>query len=577
MEANGTAEFFGISVSFQLHALCYGKSKLRQSRAIVSKKWSFHMHDIEQKPSQDDSTVKRTDGPRQEDRQVVHGAGTTPMMSEPERPRQPFAMRSLIAGGIALLVLAVIFSAVLLRGRPTSQPSPTATPASSSAGSAQQVVSITITGGVAYTGADGSVYALRTDNGTMLWRSRIEGAVGYQPVVVDGVVYVAASTDSTATLYALRASDGIQLWHSTSNGPVASWLANGGVSIGPAISAPVVANGVVYVGLQGDKVLALRAGNGTLLWQFSDHMIGLLSPQLVDGVVYVTAANDEQPGNVYALRASDGRLLWHYKASASLNSTSTTVIDGVAYIRSQDGMLMAFHTSDGRQLWQRALGSGNLGTLWEPLQAFNGVLYVATTTMSAPTASTSSPGLLPQALAIGSLVWGNFHAAPAEQTIPYKEGVSALYALRASDGAMLWHFTMNYGKNGIVGWLSVEEGVIYASVEDTSTPGTSQGHIYALRSTTGSVLWHYDDKNTSPSGAVLANGIIYASAYSQDSNGVVYALRARDGSMLWRYSMGLAVYDAPVLYGATVYVGTADGSVYALWADTGAVEWHHSA
>jgi outer membrane protein assembly factor BamB len=532
------------------------------------------MHDIEQQSSQDDSTVEVTDIPRQEEQQMAGDAGLTPMTIEPEHPRRPSAMRLLAAGGIVLLVLAVIFSAALFAGRPssqpgsgtapaqnqsTSQPSPTATAASSST-SSSQLVSITIAGGVAYAGADRVVSALRTNDGTLLWRSRIDGAVGDQPVVVDGVVYVTASTDTTATLYALRARDGVQLWHTTSNGP--------------EISTPVVANGVVYVGTQEAKVLALRAGSGTLLWQYKDNYVGLFSPQLVNGVLYVTA-NDVQPGDVHALRASDGRLLWRYDASTSLNST--TVSDGVAYVTSHDGMLTALRTTDGRQLWQRALGSGNLGAMWEPVQALNGVLYVAMTKMSAPTASTSSPGLLPQALAIGSLLWGNFQAVPAGQTIPHKEGVSTLYAIRARDGATLWHFTMNNGKNGILGWLSVEEGIVYASVMDASTSDTSTGHLYALRSTTGSVLWHYDDKNTSPSGAVLSNGVIYAGAYSQDRNDVVYALRARDGSLLWRHGMGLPVYNVPVLNGTTLYVGTADGSVYALQASNGAVKWHRAA
>ena len=547
------------------------------------------MHDIEQKPSQDDSTVEITGIPPQEEQQVAPVSGTTPVTSEPKRSRRPFALRFLATGGIVLLVLAVIFSAMLFRSQPasqpgsgtapaqnqpTSQPSPTATPASSSTSSSQTVF-ITIAGGVTYAGADGTVYALSTDNGTMLWHSRIDGAVGDQPVVAGGVVYVTASTEITATLYALRASDGSQLWHFSSNGPVAPVALDGGISVGPALYALIVANGVVYVGVQGDKVLALRAGDGTLLWQFSDHLIGLRPPQLVDGVVYVAAANDVQQGNVYALRASDGRLLWHYKTGAFLSET--TVIDTAAYVTSQDGMLIALRTSDGHQLWQRALGGGNLGTIWQQIQALNGVLYVTTTKMSAPTADTSSPGLPSQALAMGSLSWGNVWAMPVLQTIPHKEGVSTLYAIRASDGAMLWHLTMNNGKNGFVGWLAVEEGVIYASVMDSSTPNSSMGHIYALQSATGAVLWHYDDKNTSPSGAVLANGVIYASAYSQDSNDVVYALRARDGSLLWRRAMGQSVYNAPVLDGTTVYVGTADGSVYALRAANGAVRWHHGA
>ena len=534
------------------------------------------MHDIEQKPSQDDSPVKITGVTGEEasppsPSPSVMERGPGGEAGEPERPRMPLTMRYLVAGGIVLLVLAVIFSVVLVRSRPStqprsaspaaqnqpsSQPSQTATPASSLAGSSQFVY-FTIADGITYGGAGSTVDALRTGNGSLLWRSRIDGAVGDQPVVADGVVYVISSTDITATLYALRESDGTQLWHYTSNGT--------------AMSTPVVDGGVVYIGTQEDKVLAFRASSGTLIWQYSDNGMGFLSPQLVDGVLYVTA-NDEKPGNVYALRASDGRLLWHYSASASLNGI--TVIDGVAYITSQDGTLAALSTSDGRQLWQRDLGGGNIGTLWQPIQARGGVLYVATTKMSEPTASTSGPGLFSQALAIDTLFWGNVQAVPARQAIPYKEGVSTLYAIRAADGALLWHFTMNNGKNGMVGWLSVGDGVIYASVMDISTP-TSKGHFYALQSATGSVLWHYDDNKTSPSGAVLVNGVIYVSAYSQDGNDVVYALRAGDGSVLWRHGMRQALYNAPVLNGATVYVGTVDGSVYALRADNGAVEWHH--
>ncbi|MFL5627697.1 MAG: PQQ-binding-like beta-propeller repeat protein [Ktedonobacteraceae bacterium] len=530
------------------------------------------MHDIEQQPSQDDTKATLTDLPRQEDRLVVRDAGTTPLARAPKRLRRPFAMPYLVVGGILLLVLAVIFSVVLVRGQPSAQsgtgtapaqhqpslqPSPTATPASSSDGSSQ-FVHITIANGIAYAGGDKTVYALRTDNRTLLWRSQVEGAVGDRPVVADGVVYVTASTDITATLYALRASDGIQLWHSTSNGP--------------EISSLIVANSVVYVGTQADKVLALRAGSGTLLWQYSDDEVGLLSLQLVDGVVYVTA-NNEQPGNVYALRASDGKLLWHYRAGASLNN-STTVLDGVVYVTSQNGKLTALSTSDGHQLWQRDLGGGNIATMWQPIQALNGVLYVATTRMSEPTASTSSPDLLPQALAMSSLFWGNFQAMPAAQLLPHKEGLSTLYAIRANDGTMLWHFNMNNGKNGMVGWLSLANGVIYTNVMDFSTSNSSGCHIYALQSTTGSVLWHYDDKHTSPYGAVLAHGIIYVSAYSQNRNDVVYALRAGDGSLLWRQGIGQPVYDAPVLNGATVYIGASDGSVYALRASNGAVAWH---
>src|SRR5258706_1467878 len=164
------------------------------------------MHDIERKPAQDDATVKITD-----------------------LPRQPFARRSLFAGAVVLLVLAVIFSVVLLRGQssfrpgpgraPTqTQPTSQATPVISANGSSQ-LVYMTIANDVAYAGSATAVYALHTNNGTLLWRSKIEGYVADQPEVGEGVAYVIASSDITATLYALRERDGTPLLHPTSYGP----------------------------------------------------------------------------------------------------------------------------------------------------------------------------------------------------------------------------------------------------------------------------------------------------------------------------------------------------------------------
>src|SRR5215469_8868706 len=220
-----------------ISVICFILQKKR-IEALPSKKRRCYMHDIEQQPSQDDATVEITDIPPQEEQQMTPDAGATLLTSGPKRSHRPFATRFLVAGGIVLLVLAVIFSAILFRSRPTSparsgtapaqnqlspQSSSTATPASSS-----QTVFITVAGGVAYAGADGTVYALSTDNGTLLWHSRIDGAVGDQPVVTGGVVYVTASNDVTATLYALRASDGTVLWRYTNKGPVAPVAIDGG-------------------------------------------------------------------------------------------------------------------------------------------------------------------------------------------------------------------------------------------------------------------------------------------------------------------------------------------------------------
>ena len=101
-----------------------------------------------------------------------------------------------------------------------------------------------------------SVEAWRADNGSLLWRNRIE-QVGSGPLVVDqGIVYV--SCFSPHGIYALRASDGSLLWH---------WQSE------QDVSHCAVSKGIVYVTLRPETacndcaaLIALRASDGTLLW-----------------------------------------------------------------------------------------------------------------------------------------------------------------------------------------------------------------------------------------------------------------------------------------------------------------------
>ena len=75
--------------------------------------------------------------------------------------------------------------------------------------------------------------------------------------------------------------------------------------------------------------------------------------------------------------------------------------------------------------------------------------------------------------------------------------------------------------------------------------------------------------------ALLANDIIYLSTSAGSSDGTVYALRARDGSMLWDYPIAGSMFAAPVLDGNTIYIGAGNGMAYALRANNGGIVWHY--
>lgn len=270
---------------------------------------------------------------------------------------------------------------------------------------------------------------------------------------------------------------------------------------------------------------------------------------------------------LYALRASDGALLWQYTANNGI--ATPTVANGVLYAASDDGVLAALRASDGHQLWKQAIDTNS----FQSPQLVNGILYTTTTKITAPPAArTANP--LQQTTAIGALLWNTLQNVPAKPEIPHKQGVSSVYAVRASDGTVLWHFTLGNGPESWTNWFSVDHGVVYASAFNTNSAGTDQGYIYALQSTNGSLLWH-DQLKATPYSGLLANGVIYLSTTIGSYSGALYALRMSDGSMLWNYPIAGIMLDAPALLGTTLYATAANGIVYALQASNGTLLWHY--
>ena len=523
------------------------------------------MHDIEHKPVQEEPTST----PEQKD------ATTT------GRQKLPRAWRYALIGGTVLLVFAVIIAGVLsltnqkakqptqTRSAPTTGvttlptstigattlPTPASTPIPSPVAS-DHYVNVTIADGVAYLSTmDNAVYALRTGNSALLWRSKIDGSVDAQPLVANGVVYVTSYVGQSgpAYVYALRASDGSLLWRYNNNNY--SYL-----------SLSTTDSSVVFVASQGE-ISALNTSNGNAIWHLATKNTASGFPLEVNGIVYFGSSLDNGPGTLYALRESNGTPLWQYTTDGYIDTP--TVANGVVYIDSGAVTLAALRASDGHQLWKRSLDTNMV----QSLQLVNGVLYATTTKIIEPTA-THNASPLQATTSIGALLWNAFQSAPAVQTIPQKEGISSVYAIRASDGSILWHYSMNNGANSWASWLSVENGVVYASAVTDTSGTTGLGDIYALQSSNGSVLWR-DKLNASPSGALLTNGVIYLSTSSGSLDGAVYAVRTGDGSLLWNYPIAGSMFAAPILDGNTIYIGAGNGMAYALRADNGGVVWHY--
>jgi eukaryotic-like serine/threonine-protein kinase len=339
---------------------------------------------------------------------------------------------------------------------------------------------------------------------------------GPAPSVVKGVIYVASSDGE---VLALHAGDGSVVWKVETGGD--------------PHCQPILANGLLYVDepdLLHDAgiVYAFDTRTGAVRWQHA--YFGVTSSLLLaDGMLYAGAGSiTRQEGTVFALRATDGAQRW-IRPFAPYEPILTAIRGSVVFGGTVDGAQVALRTSDGGSLWQTA----PRGVASAPPTLAGDTLYVA------------ADALLALKVSDGSVRWKRSQPTPIANHAPVVAdgvvyvGSNAVYAYRADDGAPLWDTSIGDGMNAPV----VVGDVVYVGNEQHST-------LAALVRRDGSTIW------TSPTGygvtqPAIADGTIY---FGSDS---VSALRTQDGTRRWSHAVQPSVLAAPVVRDGVVYATTA--------------------
>lgn len=168
---------------------------------------------------------------------------------------------------------------------------------------------------------------------------------------------------------------------------------------------------------------------------------------VINGIVYASDyIGNNGPAHLYALRVSDGKLLWSYTRKDFINDP--IVVDGVAYLTSNDGLLAAVRAGDGSVLWRHDLKG-------------RGVVI---------------------AEVINGEVFGN-------------QGPNHVDAWRASDGSRLWQSSDH------LAILDMLDGIVYASLDN---------NFEALQASTGAVLWRTKlDGSPFYAPFIVNNGVLY--------------------------------------------------------------------
>ncbi|HEV7331225.1 MAG TPA: PQQ-binding-like beta-propeller repeat protein [Flavisolibacter sp.] len=322
----------------------------------------------------------------------------------------------------------------------------------------------------------GKFYAFDAETGALKWLYETEPSppVHSTGTYASGIIYTVIGPD----IKALDAQTGIEKWKYTP--PI------------PPSTTPAVANGKVYVNCDDNKLYALDAETGAVLWTFaqgertSDFARNYCDPTVVDGVVFFGSPDK----HVYALDAMTGALKWKTKSQNPIGtgefSSNPAVANGVLYIGDSYNNFSAYSTADGKELWRYNTSNG----------------YPSSSTVE-------------------------------NDIVYFGASNNTLYALDAKTGVPKWGY--GAGASIKVGPI-VENGVVYVATEGAG--------IQAVNAITGEKKWsslgNYDIKGS----PVVFNSTVYVGA-----GPAFYALNAATGALKWQYTassnMNTFAYTSP--------------------------------
>ncbi|MFH1018876.1 MAG: PQQ-binding-like beta-propeller repeat protein [Pseudomonadota bacterium] len=193
---------------------------------------------------------------------------------------------------------------------------------------------------------DGYLYALDAKNGAVIWRYRkdfpdrltIHGFA--TPAVLDSRLYAAFSDGTVA---ALKAEDGSELW----NVRLASEERFADV-VSPVVASP---SGSVLAAQFFGTLYGLNPGGG-VRWSVPSGGSAAGAMETEDRLFAPAAAN-----RILALDPKTGDEKWKFEAKESANWTGLAFLNGRLIAGSSEGLLYVLDASDGKFVWRYNLGA----------------------------------------------------------------------------------------------------------------------------------------------------------------------------------------------------------------------------
>ncbi len=448
---------------------------------------------------------------------------------------------------------------------------------------------------------DGYLYALDVNTGQLVWKYKGPGFLFWPgwPVVADGKVYATtgqrASSDpitgeySKSEFVCLDAYTGGLLWKL----PIEAYppresvaIAYGNLYLIPGyikentMDTYITLNEVWAIGTKSwpmwrhdpEHTGTGQSGptNLTLRWKFTTGGGVASSPSVVDGKAYIGSEDK----NVYCLDARSGSLVWNFTTGFRIKS-SPAVVDGKVYLGPDDGYVYCLDAKNGSLFWKRYAGGyipahfDSVARLSSSPTVVGGRVYVGSLDNNTYCLDANS----------GNVIWtyktaGYITSSPAvvDGAVYFtsQEPTSGvLYKLDSAISSLIWKLDIPYqlkGERGTDMFASpaVADGMVFTL--------SNKDYYYGVNATTGKIEWTYRVSNGTEASA---GGFLVGSVAYHDSKlflvdqFFIDCIDAKSGHPIWKSWIGGEIYISPSYADGKVYVACDRRAIYVLNATTG--------
>jgi len=280
---------------------------------------------------------------------------------------------------------------------------------------------------------DNNVYAINASNGEIIWSHPVRQCDA-SPCIDGDVIYVGECMDPYGEptpfpmALALNKTTGEEIWHFIEPNDY-EW-----------VGSPLVQMDYVYYTTYGSGVYALNKTDGTPIWHQDIGRI-VCSVAYHNGVIFVSA---HEPSGQYAFNASNGEEIWHKNYGASWDS-SPVIYDGMVIQVTRNMTTRVWSTyvlnETNGELIRKFEGKGSAST---PL-VYDGKIFIPSNDWK----------IWAFDLLTGEELWHtvNLHDGTLQNysycsptlaggAIYYQALNGTFYVINATDGGVLWSFTM---------------------------------------------------------------------------------------------------------------------------------------